>query len=135
HRTPGPGSPGIDTTRAWSVTRGSPLVVVAVVDTGVNFDHPDLEGNKNHGNPGYDFLDNDNDPSDPSLDPFGTFVAGVIAAVGDNEEGGAGVASNVKIMALRYIDADRGIGFASDAADCITYAADNGANVINNSWG
>jgi len=104
--------------KAWEITTGSSNVIVAVIDTGVDYDHPDLFANAwtnsyevpyngvdDDGNGyvddwiGWDFADEDNDPMD--CDGHGTHCAGIIAAMMDNGVGGCGVAPNVKIMAVK----------------------------------
>ena len=141
----------IDAPEAWDVTTGSSDVVVAVIDSGVDVNHPDLADNiwvnsgeiagngiDDDGNSyiddvnGWDFYIGDNDPRD--ADGHGTHVAGTIAAVGDNAEGTTGVSWRTKIMALRFLDA-WGFGSTSDAIAAIQYANNMGADVINNSWG
>ncbi|MDE3100400.1 MAG: S8 family serine peptidase [Verrucomicrobiota bacterium] len=94
---------------AWALARpaGTNPPVVAVIDTGVDYNHPDLhdnmwvntDGNPADGTYGYDFADNDPDPSDSGF--HGTHVAGIIAAVGDNGMGVIGVDFEARIMALR----------------------------------
>ncbi|MFV2065691.1 MAG: S8 family peptidase [Pirellulales bacterium] len=141
----------IDAPAAWDVTTGSNSVVVAVIDTGVDYTHEDLAANiwvnpgeiagdgiDNDGNGyvddirGYDFANNDNDPMDDQ--GHGTHVAGTIGAVADNGVGVTGVNWNVQIMAVKFLAAD-GSGSVADAIDGITYAVDNGALISNNSWG
>jgi subtilisin family serine protease len=126
-------------------------VIVAISDTGVDYDHSDLagitwtnvaevpgNGADDDGNGyvddvrGWDYVDDDNDPDDS--DGHGTHVAGVIGAITNNGQGVAGIADNVKLMALRVLDAS-GSGYTSDVVDSILYAIDNGAHVINMSWG
>jgi len=129
-------------------------IIVAVVDTGVDYNHPDLapvmwtnageipdNGVDDDGNgfiddvKGWDFYNNDNDPMDD--ESHGTHVAGIVAAVPDNGIGVAGVAGRagtVRIMAVKFLD-ENGDGYLSDAIYAITYAMDNGATVLNNSWG
>ncbi|RKX42604.1 MAG: hypothetical protein DRP33_03100, partial [Thermotogae bacterium] len=88
---------------AWSLTLGSELVVVAVLDSGVRFDHPDLAGI--FYSTGYDFVDEDSDPTD--LNGHGTHVAGTIAALTNNEMGVSGVCwggYGVKILPVRVAD-------------------------------
>jgi serine protease len=136
--------PKIGLPAAWDVTTGGP-VIVAVVDSGIRFDHPDLAGVTV---PGYDFLDNDLDPTDPGCPAqpaqpsHGTHVAGTIAAVTNNGTGVAGVTwggtSAVKIMPIRVggeISGTCGVVLMSLVANGIVYAADQGAKVINLSLG
>ena len=113
---------------AWDVTTGSDLVI-AVIDTGVDMDHPDLAAKIV---PGYDFVNGDNDADDDH--GHGTHVAGIAAAVTNNGLGVAGLSWGARIMPLKVLNAD-GYGFDSDVAAAITYAADHGAQVINLSLG
>jgi subtilisin family serine protease len=115
--------------KAWDVTRGSSRVVVAVVDTGVDANQPDLRGAVL---PGYDFINSDSDPSDDH--GHGTAVAGVIAARADNRLGGAGVCSRCSILPIKVLDAD-GNGNDARIAAGIVWAVDHGAKVINLSLG
>ena len=144
---------------AWDISRGND-VVAAVVDSGVNYNHEDIKNNiwnnsqetasdglDNDGNGyiddvrGWDFagedisateIQEDNDPADKT--GHGTAVAGIIAAEGNNNKGIVGVAPKAKVMAVRALD-NNGWGSASVLAKAIRYAVDNGAKVINNSWG
>ena len=144
------GTPGddIDATQAWNITTGSRNVVVAVIDSGVDYTDPDLAANiwtnPNAGQDGfsgdvhgYNFVDNNGNPMDDN--GHGTFVAGEIGAVGNNGVGVAGVDWNVTIMPLKFLDAD-GDGYTSDAIRAINYATmertQYGVNVrvINASW-
>lgn len=123
--------------QAWDKTKGSTQITVAILDTGVQR-HEDLPSQWNWA-PGYDVVGNDTDPTDPgstigSKASHGTAVAGVIGAVTNNIFGIAGVAWNVKLMAVRVMDQE-GEGYASDIADGIDWAVDNGADVINLSLG
>ena len=141
----------IDAPEAWDVTIGSSDIIVAVVDSGVDVNHPDLQaniwtnpgeiadnGSDDDGNGyvddvnGWDFLNGDNAPDDASS--HGTHVAGTIAAVGNNGRGVTGVSWTAKIMPLRFLDA-LGVGNTADAIEAIEYANAMGADVINNSWG
>lgn len=115
--------------RAWEVTTGSRTLVVAVVDTGVDSSHPDLEGATVAG---YDFVNGDADASDDH--GHGTAVAGVIAARSNNHRGSAGVCWSCRIMPVKVLDA-AGIGSTSTIAAGIIWAVDRGARVINLSLG
>src|SRR4051794_9537016 len=114
---------------AWSVTRGSG-VIVAVVDSGVEGNHQDLAGSVLAGK---DFV---SPGGDGRIDPdgHGTFVAGIIAAHVNNGRGIDGAAPGVKILPVRVLNAQGG-GLASDVANGIIWAADHGARVINVSLG
>lgn len=114
---------------AWDITTGSNDIIVAVIDTGVDMDHPDL---RNQLILGKDFVDNDMIPEDE--DGHGTLVAEIIGAEANNGFGKAGVVWNCKILPLRVLDAN-GDGYIEDIANAIIYAADNGARVINLSLG
>jgi subtilisin family serine protease len=114
---------------AWDVGQGSTAVKIAIVDTGVDLDHPDLAPRIV---PGYDFVSNDAVAQDD--EGHGTMVAGIAAAGTNNGIGIAGVAWNASIMPLKALD-DTGAGSDFDIADAITWAADNGAQVINLSLG
>ncbi|MFJ6698819.1 S8 family peptidase [Streptomyces sp. NPDC091272] len=113
---------------AWDRAKGDDTVI-AVVDTGVDRGHPDLKGRLVDG---YDFVDNDNDPTDKN--GHGTHVSGIAAAATDNGVGIAGGAPDAKIMPVRVLGAD-GSGKDADIAKGITWAADHGAHVINLSLG
>ena len=119
----------IDAPEAWNVTTGSASVKVAVVDTGVAADHPDLAPNLI---PGWDFVEGDATPQDEN--GHGTHVAGIIAARGNDGVGTTGVAWRTSIMPLRVLGAN-GSGDASDIADAFTYAAEHGADIVNASLG
>lgn len=119
----------VDAYGGWGFSRGSPGVVIAVVDSGVQLDHADLAGKLV---PGYDFVQGDGDPSDGV--GHGTHVAGIAAAATDNGAGVAGACPECRLMPVRVIGAG-GTGFVSDIAEGIVYAADNGAKVINLSLG
>jgi subtilisin family serine protease len=158
----GGGAPGttdadIDAPEAWDLTTGSASVVVAVVDTGVAYDHPDLAPNvwvnsdeiagngvddDNNGfvddRRGWDFFSNDNDPRDEA--GHGTHVAGTIGARGNNDSAGAGptdvtgVAWQVALMPVRVLGPD-GFGSVASIVQAIDYAVANGARVVSMSLG
>jgi thermitase len=115
---------------AWDRTTGSAEVIVAIVDSGVDPTHPDLVDRLR--TDGYDFVDDDSDPRDEN--GHGTHVAGIVAAVLNNNEGVAGLAPNVTILPVRVMDA-RGRGSDRAIARGIRFSADKGAKVINLSLG
>lgn len=128
HNTNTPGA-DIDAVRAWPLAMDGQIVIVAVVDTGINLHHPDLAGNTL---PGWDVVDDDDTPMD--VCGHGTHIAGTIAALQNNHTGIAGIGRHVQLLPVRFMDAF-GIGAVSDAIDAITYALDQGARIINCSWG
>jgi large repetitive protein len=145
----------IDAPEAWSVSTGSPDVVVAVIDSGVDATHPDLgqnmwvndgedcsgcrtNGIDDDGNGyvddwrGWDFANGDNNPADDN--GHGTHVAGTVAASGNNGLGVAGVTWSSRIMPLKFLGAD-GSGTTADAISAILYARAKGVPILSNSWG
>jgi thermitase len=121
----------IDISRAWTQATGQG-VLVAVVDSGVDAGHPDLDGQVIAGR---DFVDNDNDPSPIGNDAdeaHGTFIAGIIAAK-VNDVGMSGVAPDARILNVRACS--QGSCMALDAVNAIYYAVDHGADIINLSFG
>jgi|GEM_PF-5183701 len=116
--------PVVGLPEAWE-NLPSRTVTIAVIDSGICANHPDLQGRIL---PGYDFVDDDSDPTD--VFGHGCGVAGVIAANSNNGQGIAGVAPNAMIMPLRVLDAN-GQGSYSNIANAIIYAVDNGADIIN----
>ncbi|MGH9944188.1 MAG: S8 family peptidase [Pyrinomonadaceae bacterium] len=139
---------------AWEKTQGSDKIVVAVLDTGVDYNHNDLKGNmwtrpagvapyedEDLGafddRYGFDAADNDGDPMDDN--GHGTHCAGIVGAEGDNSEGIAGVNWKVEIMPLKFLGRG-GSGTTKDAIESINYAIDRkraGVNlrIISASWG
>lgn len=116
---------------AWDLELGSPNIVVAVIDSGVDTAHPDFAAPGKIVN-SFDVIDNDTNPYPDGLDAHGTACAGVIGAVANNNRGLSGVAPGVGIMGIRMLD----FGYTLlDEAEAIDYAANNGADVISNSWG
>jgi subtilisin family serine protease len=123
------GTPGADirAPEAWEITAGDPNIVIAVIDSGVDLNHPDLVNNLV---PGYDFYDDDDEPMDEY--GHGTACAGLIAAQGSNLIGVSGVTWNCSLMPVR---ADLGGHVPeSDIATALRWTADRGADVISNSW-
>jgi thermitase len=115
--------------QAWDTTQSTSNVKIAVIDTGVDYYHPDLDGKVIKG---ADFVADDDDPIDEN--DHGTHVAGIAAANTNNGVGIAGLAPKASILAVRVLDAD-GSGSLDDVAQGIRYAADQGAQVINLSLG
>ena len=146
----------VDAGAAWEYTTGTSSVVVAVIDTGIDWKHEDLKKNiwsnseevpgngiDDDGNGyvddvrGWDFFANDNDPMDEtsSRNPgHGTHCAGIVSAKGNNGIGISGMAQDLTLMPIRFLGAD-GSGDLMQAAKAIDYATQNGAHVISASWG
>ncbi|MDD5326471.1 MAG: S8 family serine peptidase [Phycisphaerae bacterium] len=142
----------IDAPEAWDITTGSSDVIIAVVDTGVDYDHLDLQGNmwgnineipdNNQDDDengyiddiyGYDFFYDDNDPMDDN--GHGTHCSGTIAANGNNGIDVAGVCWTAKIMAIKSFDWSGTRATIDSLTGGIYYATNNGADIISNSWG
>lgn|GEM_PF-1118996 len=134
------GTPGADirATEAWEITTGDPNIVIAVFDTGVDSNHPDLISNLI---PGYDFVQNDDIANPVSYDIYnahGTGCAGIIGAQGNNGMGVTGVAWNCKLMPIRVAEWRTDETWytipASDIATSFRWAATNEADIFSNSW-
>lgn len=156
------GTWGINAPTAWtrSARAGNTATIVGVLDTGIDYTHPDLKANiwNNPGETGLDGFGRDKatngvdddgdgyvddvhgiDVANQDADPFddaghGTHVAGIIGAATNNSLGIAGVNWNVQLMALKFLDHD-GSGATSDAVAAIQYGLDHGARIFNESWG
>jgi subtilisin family serine protease/subtilisin-like proprotein convertase family protein len=141
----------INAPEAWEFHQGSGATTVAILDTGIDYSHPDLasnmwtnpgevagDGADNDGNGlvddvfGYDFANEDADPFDDN--GHGTHAAGTIGAVGDNGIGVVGVDWHARLMAVKFLGAD-GKGTMGNAIRALDYAVRMGARVSNNSWG
>ena len=157
------GMKNIGVEAAWKINRGNKSVIVAVIDTGVDYTHEDLLPNLWRNSKeipnnnidddkngyvddiiGWDFLSKDNKPYDLAATNLGdllnggnpghgTHCAGNVAARGQNGKGISGVAPNAQIMSLRFIGNEGGT--TADAVLAVKYAVDNGAKVLSNSWG
>ena len=152
------GTPGadIDATSAWNIATGDSNVIVAIIDSGIDYNHPDLSPNMFRNTPdcnnngidddangyiddcyGIDTQNNDSNPIDDNN--HGSHVAGTIGAAGNNGIGVVGINWNVKIMACKFVNAS-GSGTTEAAIDCLEYVRimkDRGLNIVatNNSWG
>ena len=128
----------INVVPAWGITKGCSSIVVAVLDTGITYDHPDLPNTRQIRLPGSNFgWGNPDDPSPTGNDNHGNACAGIIAA-SHNNEGIAGIAPNTKIMPVRisFGQADATVyEVVATFAAAITFAKYNGADIISNSWG
>ncbi len=169
----GPSGVDLRAVDAWDITTGSEDVTIAVIDAGIDWQHPDLAENiwqnlaedadgdgsvlewngsrwvfdpddinglDDDGNGyvddfiGWDFVHDDNDPSDDHQFGHGTHVAGIIAARGDNGIGITGVSWRSRLMPLKFLDRDGG-GFTGNAIAALQYAREMGADLSNLSWG
>ncbi len=142
----------IDALRAWEINRGSREVVIAVIDTGIDYNHPDLAANmwineaELNGTPGedsdgngfvddiygYNFATNRGNPFDGN--GHGTHCAGTIGAVHDNALGVAGVMADVRMVAVKFLS-DAGSGTTENAIRSVDYATMLNVDIMSNSWG
>jgi subtilisin family serine protease len=137
---------------AWTINKGSKNILVADIDTGIDYNHPDVANNlwrnpneipgdgiDNDKNGyvddivGYDFRDNDARPFDDNS--HGTHTFGTIAATGQNGVGVSGVAQVASVMSLRFLGGAQGSGTLEGAISSIEYATKMGARIMSNSWG
>lgn len=139
YSTNNPGTSGkdMDLENAWENITNCSSVVVAVIDSGVNYNQEDLvdnmwDGGASYPNHGYDFVDSDNDPMDRN--GHGTHVAGTIGAVGNNATGSTGICWSVQLMAVRVLGSN-GSGTTADIVSGVDFAVNNSADVINMSLG
>lgn len=141
----------INALKAWDITKGSRAVRIAVIDTGVDYNHPDLKSNMwvntkeipNNGIDddkngyiddvyGFDFANNDSNPMDGN--GHGTHCSGTIGAVHNNQTGVSGVMADVSIMAIKFLG-DDGSGSLEAAIKAIDYATMMDVDLMSNSWG
>lgn len=123
--------PMIDAPNAWGVKTGGSSIIVAIVDTGVDYTHGDLDANVN-ASLGWDFVNNDPDAMDDN--GHGTHVAGIVAAEMNNSIGGVGVAPDVTVMPVKVLNS-MGSGWASNIAAGIVWAVDHDAKIVSLSLG
>jgi subtilisin family serine protease len=159
-QTGGTAGADIGAVTAWDITTGSKGVLVGIIDTGIDYTHPDLAANiwtnpgetgvdsqgrdkstngvDDDGNGyvddfhGWDFVNNDNNPMDDQ--GHGTHTAGTIGAVGNNRTGVSGVNWNVSLVSMKFLGAD-GSGTLDAAVEAIEYATKLGVKLTSNSWG
>lgn len=144
----------MDAPEGWDIRHDASNVIVAVIDTGARYTHQDLQANmwentverdglQGVDDDGNDYIDDifginaitgSGDPLDDDVVGHGTHVSGTIGAVGNNGVGVTGVAWDVQIMALKFLDSE-GSGFVSGAIECINYAIAMEADILSNSWG
>ncbi len=115
----------VDAEGGWALATGSPSVVIAVLDSGIDSAHPEFAGRIVAG---FDFVNNDSDPEDD--ESHGTYVAGIALANANNAFQVAGIDWAAALMPVKVLD-DAGFGTTTDLVDGITWATDNGADVIN----
>ncbi len=118
----------VEAQKAWDINQGSSDVVIAIVDTGVDLEHPDLKGKLLTG---YNAIAPGTDPKDDSR--HGTHVAGIASAIGNNSVGISGIAPKCKILPVKVLG--NGSGSIATIADGLIWAANNGADVVNMSLG
>lgn len=142
----------IDAVEAWEIETGKPDIIIAIIDSGIDYTHPDLadniwiNDNEIPGNSidddsngyiddvmGWDFYHNDSDPLDGM--GHGTHCAGIASAIANNNIGIAGVCWNCKIMNIQIINETNHGAPEIPVLNALKYAADNGADVMSNSWG
>lgn len=144
----------IGSVEAWDIRTSASNIVVAVIDSGARLTHQDIAPNlwvnsdeiagNNRDDDGNGYVDDvhginardgSGDPTDPPDEGHGTHVSGIIGAAANNGVGGAGVAWQVQLMPLKFLGGENGSGSTSDEIECINYAIENGADVINASYG
>lgn len=127
----------IDAPEVWQIEKGKKEIVVAIIDTGVDYTHPDLKANiwEMPGKPGVHGFNAINGKLDPMDDnDHGSHCAGTIGAEGDNNQGVVGVAWNVSLMGVKFLTSS-GSGTLADAIKAIDWATAQNVDIMSNSWG
>ncbi len=121
----------VNAMKAWDITKGARNIRIAIIDTGIDYNHPDLKANvdKEHG---YNFANDSKDAMDDN--GHGTHCAGTIGALHDNKVGVAGVMSEVTMIPVKFLDAG-GSGTLEAAVKSIDYATNLNVDLMSNSWG
>ena len=119
----------IDAPEAWDFVNDASSVIVAIADTGVDEDHPDISGNLIEG---YDFINGDTEPEDEN--GHGTHLAGTIGAIGNNAKGVTGVNWGIRILPMKVLD-ETGEGTVAELIQAIDFAAAKGTRIFNMSFG
>ncbi|OGO40187.1 MAG: hypothetical protein A2Z04_08655 [Chloroflexi bacterium RBG_16_57_9] len=119
----------LDEPSAWDYTTGGSNIIIAILGTGIDRNHPDL---KDKLLPGYDFVNKDDDPSEDGMG-FGTMQAGIAAAISNNHLGVAGASWGARILPVKVLDSKTGGNYAT-VIKGINYAVDQKANIINMSF-
>ena len=121
----------VNALRAWELTKGAHNIKIAVIDTGIDYTHPDLAGNVDSEH-GFNFVNNTKDAMDDN--GHGSHCAGTIGAIHDNSVGVAGVMADVTIIPVKFLDA-QGSGTLEAAVKSIDYATELNVDLMSNSWG
>lgn len=121
----------VNALKAWDMTKGARNVRIAIIDTGIDYNHPDLKANVDRDS-GYNFANDTKDAMDDN--GHGTHCAGTIGAVHDNSVGVAGVMADVTMIPIKFLDAG-GSGTLEAAIKSIDYATNLNVDLMSNSWG
>jgi subtilisin family serine protease len=121
----------VNALKAWDITKGSQTVKIAIIDTGIDYTHPDLMGNVDSEH-GFNFVNNTKNAMDDH--GHGTHCAGTIGAVHNNKLGVAGVMSDVTMIPIKFLDST-GSGSLESAVKAIDYATELNVDLMSNSWG